>query len=204
MPNVTRSNGCDTRQASREHLSNAKDPPQLRRASILAGCDAAEAFMRDTQDLLKATDAYWEFEWQFASHYSHFPRDEEYYSLLNDCHQMRFVLETNPNAMPYTFLDILTSTLTRRATSIEEMNHMGEHEFSSAHLLSPCAVPHALSSTWPEAICSVPTARESLRMLSLSVDDVEEMMCASNSDAVLKQLEDLRSFEGTGHKLLPR
>ena len=83
------------------------------------------------------------------------------------------------------------------------MNYMGEHKSSLAHLLSPCAVPCLLNSTWPEAIHSVPTAQESLRTLSSSVDNVEEMMRASNSDAVLKQLEDLRSVRRNWAQVAP-
>ena len=142
MPNASYSNGRDTRQASREHLLNTKDPPQSRRASILAGCNNAEAFLQDKQAISKASDAYWQLEWAFAEHYSQYPHNEEYFSLLADCHQMRLILETTSNAQ-HTFLEVLTSTLTRRATSVEEANHTGKHKSSSAHLLSPRAVPRA-------------------------------------------------------------
>ena len=194
MPNVSYSNGHNTRRASQEPSSNLKDPPQSRRARILVGCDNAETFLQDRQAMSKASDAYWQLEWAFAKHYLQYPQDEEYFSLLANCHQTCLVLETTSNVQ-HTFLEVLTSTLTWCATRVKETNHTSEHKSSSAHLLSPCTVPCLLNSTWPKAICSVPTARESLRMLSSSVDDVEEMMRASNSDAALKQLEDLRSVQ---------
>ena len=59
----------------------------------------------------KASDAYWQLEWAFAEHYSQYPHNEEYFSLLADCHQTRLVLETTSNAQ-HTFLEVLTSTLT--------------------------------------------------------------------------------------------
>ena len=70
---------------------------------------------------------------------------------------MHLILETTSNTQ-HTFLEVLTSTLTRCATSIEETNYTGEHKFGSAHLLSPHAVLCPLNSTWPEAIHSIPTA----------------------------------------------
>ena len=191
MPNASHSNGRDTRRASQEPLSNSKDPPHSRRARLLAGCDNVETLIQERQTMSKASDAYWQLEWAFAKHYSQYPHDEEYFSLLADCHQMRLVLETISDAQ-YTFLEVLTSTLTRHTTSVEGTNHTGEHKFSSAHSLSSRVVPRSISPTWPEAIHSVLIARVSIRTLpSLSND--EEDPCVSIPEAALKAIEDLRA-----------
>ena len=137
----------------------------------------------------KASDTYWQLEWAFAEHYSQYPHDEEYFSLLADCHQTRLVLETISDAQ-YTFFEVLTSTLMRRATGIEGTNHTGEHKFGSAHSLSSRAVPRSLSTTRPEAIRSVPIARVSIRALP-SLANNEEDPCASIPETALKALEDL-------------
>ena len=139
----------------------------------------------------KASDAYWQLEWAFAEHYSQYPHDEEYFSLLTDCHQTRLVLETISDAQ-YMFLEVLTSTLTRHAMSVEGTNHMGEHKFGSAHSLSSRAVPRSLSTTRPEAIRSVPIAQVSIRTLPSLMND-EEDPCASIPETALKALEDLRA-----------
>ena len=157
MPNASYSNGRNARRALEEPSSNSKDPPQSRRARLLAGCDDVETFIQERQTMSKASDAYWQLEWAFAEHYSQYPHDEEYFSLLTNCHQTHLILETISDAQ-YTFLEVLTSTFTRRATGVEGTNHMGEHKFGSAHSLSSRAVPRSISTTRPEAIRSVPIA----------------------------------------------
>ena len=161
------------------------------RARLLAGCDDAETFIQERQTMSKASDAYWQLEWAFAEHYLQYPHDEEYFLLLADCHETHLILETISDAQ-YTFLEVLTSTLMRRATGVEGTNHTGKHKFGSAHSLSSRVVPRSLSTTWPEAIRSVPIARLSIRTRpSLSND--EEDPCASIPETALKAIEDLRA-----------
>ena len=189
MPNASYSNGHNTRRALQETSSNLKDPPQSRRARLLVGCNDVETLIQERQTMLKASDAYWQLEWVFAEHYSQCLHDEEYFLLLADCHQTRLVLETISDAQ-YTFLEVLTSTLTRRAMSVEGTNHTGEHKFGSAHSLSSRAVPRSLSTTWPEAIHSVLIARVSIRTVPSLAND-EEDPCASIPETALKAIEDL-------------
>ena len=75
---------------------------------------------------MKASDAYWQLKWAFAEHYSQYLCNKEYFSLLANCHRTHLILEMISD-MPYTFLEVLTSTLMQHATSIKDTNHTGKH-----------------------------------------------------------------------------
>jgi hypothetical protein len=151
MPNASPSSGRDTSQASRRS-SNMKDPPWSRR--VLNAAHAVQAVLQANNQRLQASIECRQFESQFAEFYSNWPRNEEYYTLLAECRQMRLALRQVSPDSTYSFLDILTTTLIQCTTRAEGLAYEDEHEFKSRSSppLSSCAHAHSSDSTRLEAI----------------------------------------------------
>jgi hypothetical protein len=123
MPNAHTSSGRDTSRVS-QTSSNIKDPPRARRDAVL---DTVEASIRASQQRLQAFPTRRSLEDEFAGHYSSWPRDEEYYDLLNKCRQTLYMHQACSSSAR-TFLDILVSTLTCRSMRVEDSPHETEDE----------------------------------------------------------------------------
>jgi hypothetical protein len=146
MPNVPPTSGRNTIRGSRMS-SNTKDPPHLRRREDFY--KALDQIAADLRASRQQSQACHELEGQFVDHFRNWPCDEEYHSLLADCRQTLLAHRASPSST-HTFLDVLTSTLVRRAkpTRVGESTPEDEHKLNcSPSPLSPRAEAHSSNLT---------------------------------------------------------